>query len=256
MLAAFDSVGDAAAAVSGIIGQGVIPAALEMMDQKITCAVEDFVHAGYPRDASAVLLIEVDGLEAGLEAAAEIVHGVCGAHHARFVRVAANEEERAALWKGRKSAFGAVARLAPNYYLHDTVVPRTRLVEVLDKVYEIARRHHLTMMNVFHAGDGNLHPLIAFDGREPGVMDRVRAAAEEIVTVSVQAGGVLSGEHGIGLEKRDLMPLIFSATDLDAQARLREAFDPSGTCNPAKVLPAGSRCGDLSARPLPEGVWV
>jgi glycolate oxidase len=142
----------------------------------------------------------------------------------------------------------------PNYYLHDTVVPRHRLVEVLGHVYEIAERYDLIMMNVFHAGDGNLHPLIVFDAREPGVLERVRAAGEEIVTVSLDAGGVLSGEHGIGLEKRDLMPRLFSADDLDAQARLRAAFDPDLVANPSKVLPAGSRCGDLQT--VPEGVWV
>ena len=170
------------------------------------------------------------------------------------MRVAADDAERALLWKGRKSAFGAVARVAPNYYLHDTVVPRTRLVEVLTEVYAIAERHDLGVMNVFHAGDGNLHPLLLFDAREPGVMDRVHAAGDEIVRVSLAAGGVLSGEHGIGLEKRDLMPLLFGPDDLDAQARLREAFDPDGVANPTKVLPAGSRCGDLQA--VPEGVWV
>jgi glycolate oxidase len=143
---------------------------------------------------------------------------------------------------------------SPNYYLHDAVVPRTRLVEVLGQVYDIARRYDLVMMNVFHAGDGNLHPLIVFDRRVEGVMERVLAAGEEIITACVAAGGVLSGEHGIGLEKRDYMGLIFGPDDLDAQARLREVFDPGGTCNPYKVLPAGSRCGDLQQ--VPEGVWI
>jgi glycolate oxidase len=187
-------------------------------------------------------------------AAVERIGGIGRGHRARTVRVAADDAERALLWKGRKSAFGAVARVAPNYYLHDTVVPRTRLVEVLAEVYAIAERHDLAVMNVFHAGDGNLHPLLLFDAREPGVMDRVHAAGDEIVRVSIEAGGVLSGEHGIGLEKRDLMPLLFSAADLDAQARLRQAFDPDGVANPTKVLPAGSRCGDLQS--VPEGVWV
>jgi glycolate oxidase len=170
------------------------------------------------------------------------------------VRVAADGAERALLWKGRKSAFGAIARMAPDYYLHDAVVPRTRLVEVLRKVYEIAERHDLLMMNVFHAGDGNLHPLIVFDRRTPGVMERVMAAGTEILEACVAAGGVLSGEHGIGLEKRDYMPLVFGPDDLDAQARLRDAFDPDAVCNPRKVLPAGSRCGDLQR--IPEGAWI
>jgi len=170
------------------------------------------------------------------------------------VRVAADDAERALLWKGRKSAFGAIARIAPNYYLHDAVVPRTRLVDVMTAVYDIAKRYDLVMMNVFHAGDGNLHPLIVFDRRADGVLERVMAAGEEIINACVAAGGVLSGEHGIGLEKRDYMPLIFSADDLDAQARLREAFDPDGIANPEKVLPAGSRCGDLQR--IPEGAWI
>jgi glycolate oxidase len=175
-------------------------------------------------------------------------------HGARAVRVAVDPAERALLWKGRKSAFGAIARIAPNYYLHDAVVPRTRLVEVLTRVYEIADQYGLTMGNVFHAGDGNLHPLIIFDKREPGIMDRVMAAGTDIIEACVAAGGVLSGEHGIGLEKRDYMGLVFSDDDLAAQAWLRDTFDPDGSCNPWKVLPGGSRCGDLQQ--LPPGAWV
>jgi glycolate oxidase len=254
LLLDFGSVDAAAETVSGIIAAGILPAALEMMDRRITQAAEEFVHAGYPTDAAAVLLAEVDGLPAGVADAVARIGDIGRAHGARAVRVAADDAERALLWKGRKSAFGAVARLAPNYYLHDTVVPRTRLCEVLTQVYAIAERHHLGVMNVFHAGDGNLHPLLLFDAREPGVMDRVHAAGDEIVRVSLAAGGVLSGEHGIGLEKRDLMPLLFGPDDLDAQARLRESFDPDGVANPTKVLPAGSRCGDLQT--VPEGVWV
>src|SRR3954471_22269642 len=254
LLADFTSPDDAAAAVSGIIAAGIVPAALEMMDREITQAVEDFVHAGFPADAEAVLLVEVDGLPAGTEAAADAVASIARAHGARSVRVAANEAERALLWKGRKSAFGAVARIAPNYYLHDAVVPRTKLVGVLRQVYDIAARHDLKVMNVFHAGDGNLHPLLLFDAREPGVMERVHAAGAAILDACISAGGVLSGEHGIGLEKRDYMGLIFSADDLDAQARLRDVFDPDGVCNPFKVLPAGSRCGDLQQ--LPQGAWI
>lgn len=254
LLADFTTVEDAAAAVTGIIAAGMVPAAIEMMDAEITKAVEAFVHAGFPLDAAAVLLVEVDGLPGGAEADAAAVAAVCRTHGARTVRIAADPAERALLWKGRKSAFGAIARLAPNYYLHDTVVPRTRLVEVLTKVYEIGARHGLVMMNVFHAGDGNLHPLIVFDRREPGIMERVHAAGTEIIEACVAVGGVLSGEHGIGLEKRDYMGLIFGADDLDAQARVRDAFDPDGVCNPAKVLPAGARCGDLQR--VPEGAWI
>jgi glycolate oxidase len=255
LLAAYDRVEDAAATVSGIIAAGVIPAALEMMDQKMTTAVERFVEAGFPTDAAAVLLAEVTGHPAAVDAEAELVRTVAESNHATSVRLAVDEAERALLWKGRKAAFGAVAQTAPDYYLHDTVVPRTKLVEVMATVYEIADRYDLTMMNVFHAGDGNLHPLMAFDASQEGVLERVQAAADELVTVCVEAGGSLSGEHGIGLEKRDLMPLVFTEADLDAQARLAEAFDPDGLFNPDKVLPAGSRCFDLG-RPVPEGTWI
>ena len=254
LLADFTSVEEAASAVSGIIAAGIVPAALEMMDAEITKAVEAYVHAGFPLDAAAVLLVEVDGLEAGTKAAGARVAEVCRQNGARTIRIAADLNERALLWKGRKSAFGAIARIAPDYYLHDAVVPRTRLVEVMTKVYEIARRYDLVMMNVFHAGDGNLHPLIVFDRRHEGVLERVHEAGREIIEACVAAGGVLSGEHGIGLEKRDYMPMIFSPDDLDHQARLRDAFDPEGVCNPAKVLPAGSRCGDLQS--IPAGAWI
>ena len=254
LLLDFTAIDDAAATVSGIIAAGIVPAALEMMDAEITRAVEDFVGAGFPRDADAVLLVELDGLEDGVEAQVEAVREVGRRHGARTVRVAADEAERALLWKGRKSAFGAIARIAPDYYLHDAVVPRTKLVDVLRQVYAIADEQQLTMMNVFHAGDGNLHPLIVFDAREPGVWQRVHDAGDAILAACVAVGGVLSGEHGIGLEKRDKMPLIFSPDDLDAQARLRDAFDPAGLANPRKVLPRGSRCGELQR--VPEGAWV
>jgi glycolate oxidase len=255
LLADFPTMAEAAAAVTGIIGAGIVPAALEMMDAAIVEVVEAYVHAGLPTDAAAVLLVEVDGLEDGVVIQTERVRKVLLHHQARQVRVAATPAERALWWKGRKSAFGAIARIAPNYYLHDCVVPRTRLVEVLVEVGCIARRHDLILGNVFHAGDGNLHPLIVFDRRAPGVLDRVHAAGQEIIEVCVAAGGSLSGEHGIGLEKRDAMPLVFSAADLNAQRWLRDAFDPAGRCNPDKVLPrGGSRCGDIAS--LPEGAWV
>ena len=254
LLLDFTTVHAAAATVSGIIAAGIVPAALEMMDAEITRAVEDFVGAGYPRDAGAVLLVEVDGLEAGVAAQVEVIRAVGLEHGARTVRVAADDAERALLWKGRKSAFGAIARIAPDYYLHDAVVPRTRLVDVLETVYAVAEEQRLTMMNVFHAGDGNLHPLIVFDAREPGIWRRVSDAGDAILAACVAAGGVLSGEHGIGLEKRDAMPLVFGPDDLDAQARLRDAFDPSGRANPDKVLPRGSRCGELTR--VPAGAWI
>jgi glycolate oxidase len=255
LLAAFERVEDAAGTVSDIIAGGIVPAALEMMDQLMTTAVERFVGAGFPTDAAAVLLAEVTGHPAAVDAEAQLVRAAAESNHATLVRIAADEAERTLLWKGRKAAFGAVAQTAPDYYLHDTVVPRTKLVEVMAKVYEIAGRYDLAMMNVFHAGDGNLHPLMAFDASEEGVLERVQVAADELVAVCVEAGGSLSGEHGIGLEKRDLMPLVFNEADLDAQARLAEAFDPDCLFNPDKVLPSGSRCFDLG-RPVPEGTWI
>jgi glycolate oxidase len=254
LLVDFVSMDDAAACVSAIIADGLVPAALEMMAGDMIEAVEAFVHAGYPSDAAAVLLVEVDGLPAFVEDAVERIRSISGAHGARTVRVAGDEAERQLLWKGRKSAFGAVSRIAPDYYLHDTVVPRTRLVEVLRRVDAIAAEHGLRVLNVFHAGDGNLHPLLSFDARQPGVLEKVHAAGDEIVLASIEAGGVLSGEHGIGIEKRDLMDRMFSADDLDAQARVHEVFDPDGAANPGKVLPAGSRCGEVAR--IPEGLWV
>jgi glycolate oxidase len=254
MLMDFTSVEAGAQTVSDIIAAGMVPAALEMMDQLCVQAVEAYVHAGLPLDAAAVLLVEVAGLPHGLEADTDRIVAIGRSHGARTVRIAKDEAERALLWKGRKTAFGAIARIKPNYYLHDTVVPRRKLPEVLRKVYEITERHGLLVLNVFHAGDGNLHPLLVFDKREPGVMERVHAAGEEIVRASVEAGGVLSGEHGIGLEKRDFMPLMFGPADLAAQAAMRRAFDPTGLANPFKVLPSPGACGDVQH--VPDGAWV
>jgi glycolate oxidase len=266
MLLDFASVNDCAATVTEIIASGVVPAAVEMMDQGIVIAVERFAHAGYPTDAAAVLLVEVDGTEAAVQAQRLAVETAAHANHVGSIRVAADAAERALLWKGRKSAFGAVAQIAPHYHLHDCTVPRTKLVEVLAGVYAIAERHGLIVTNVFHAGDGNLHPLLSFDRRIPGTLERVLRASEEIVRLCVDAGGALSGEHGIGLEKRDFMPLVFTEEDLGAQACVRSAFDPDTRMNPHKVLPAGARCGDYAAARgddaavvaggLPEGSWI
>jgi glycolate oxidase len=254
LLLDFTAVADGAQAVSAIIAAGVLPAALEMMDALCIEAVEAYVHAGLPTDAAAVLLVEITGAPHAVEHDMARVVEIGTAHGARSVRVAQDEAERALLWKGRKSAFGAIARIKPNYYLHDTVVPRHRLPEVLDEVYRIAAKYELLVLNVFHAGDGNLHPLLVYDKREPGAVERVHQAGIEIVTVSVAAGGVLSGEHGIGLEKRDLMPMMFSPVDLGAQAALRRAFDPRGLANPHKVLPSPASCGDVQH--VPEGAWI
>ena len=254
LLMDFMSVEDGAGTVSDIIAAGIVPAAVEMMDQLCLGAVEAYIHAGLPIDAAAALLVEVVGLPHGVAADVARIEELARNRNVRTVRIAADDAERALLWKGRKSAFGAIARIKPNYYLHDTVVPRSKLPAVLKQVYEIAGRYDLLVLNVFHAGDGNLHPLLVFDKREPGVMERVHAAGEEIVRASVEAGGVLSGEHGIGLEKRDMMPLMFSAVDLAAQQALRSAFDPHGRANPGKVLPSPATCADVQA--VPEGAWI
>ena len=256
MLMAYDDVSAGAATVSAIIAAGIVPAAIEMLDRRCISAVEDFAKAGYPRDAAAVLLVEVDGPAGGVDLSSDRVAGIATANGAVSVRVAADDDERARLWKGRKSAFGAVANILPDYYLHDTVVPRGRLVEVLEQVYEIADRYELTALNVFHAGDGNLHPILAFDARVEGTLERVHAAGREIIEASLAAGGALSGEHGIGVEKRDYMDRMFSDADLDQQARLRASFDPHCRLNPGKVLPSAHSCADLGAlRAAEAGLW-
>ncbi len=258
LLLDFEDAADAGACCGAVIAGGVIPAAMEMMDQKMIQAVEEFVHADLPINAGALLLIEVDGTPNQVAAERALVEAVAKAHRVTTVRVASSAAERDLFWKARKSAFGAVARIAPNYYLHDCVVPRTRLVEILSRIREIAAARDLIIMNVFHAGDGNLHPLIAFDRRDPEQVERVHAAGKDIIEACVAVGGVLTGEHGVGLEKRDFMGLTFTAADLEQQACVRSAFDPSGRMNPAKVLPIGSRCGELilDASSLPEGTWL
>lgn len=257
LLLAFDAIEGAARTVSAVVAAGIVPAAMEVMDQRITQAVEQFVGAGYPTDAGAVLLAEVDGLEHGTLIDADRIAEIGRREGATSVRVAEDDAARELLWKGRKTAFGAIAKLAPRYYLHDTVVPRSALATVLRQVYEIADRHDIGVVNVFHAGDGNLHPLLLFDPRQPGVIERVHAAAGEIVRASLAAGGALSGEHGIGVEKQDYMELMFSADDLDHQNRLRRSFDPWCRMNPGKVLPASHSCADIQAlRSIPTGVWV
>jgi glycolate oxidase len=258
LLLDFTSVEAAAHTVSDVIAAGMVPAALEMMDQRMVAAVENWLGGGLPTDAAAILLAEVVGSTASVESEAEAIAAIGVANGCRSVVVASDESERNLLWKGRKSAFGAVAQLAPDYYLHDTVVPRTKLVETMTGVYAIADRYGLTMLNVFHAGDGNLHPLIAFDSSDAAVTEKVRQAGDDIVELCLRMGGALSGEHGVGVEKRDLMSHSFSELDLDAQARVKDVFDPEHRLNPAKILPSGSRCFDFGGvrRELPEGAWL
>lgn len=258
LLMDFQSVEAAAKTVSDVIAAGLVPAALELMDRRMVEAVENWLHAGLPTESAAVLLAEVVGETEAVISQAEIISDIAYRNDASNVRVAVSEQERSVLWLARKSAFGAIAQLAPDYYLHDAVVPRTRLVETMTGIYDIADRHGLTMLNVFHAGDGNLHPLIAFDASDPETNAIVHRAGEEIVALCLKAGGALSGEHGIGVEKRDLMRANFTELDLDAQARLKEVMDPDGVFNPTKVLPQGSRCFDYGGvkREIPEGAWV
>jgi glycolate oxidase len=258
LLMSFDTVQDAAQTVSDVIAAGLIPAALEMMDRRMCEVVENWLEAGLPIESEAILLTEVVGETDGVVSQAGVISEIAARNHSTDVEIAETAKDRALLWKARKSAFGAIAQLAPDYYLHDAVVPRTRLVETMKAVYEIADRYGLVMANVFHAGDGNLHPLIAFDASDEKMNARVHQAGEEIVAACLRVGGALSGEHGIGVEKRDLMRSNFSDLDLDAQARLKEVFDPGGVFNPRKVLPMGSRCFDFGGgrREIPEGVWV
>ncbi|MCH1512577.1 MAG: FAD-binding protein [Acidimicrobiales bacterium] len=256
LLLSFSSMRAAAETVSAVIAAGIVPAAMEVMDQRITIAVESFVGAGYPTDAAAVLLVEVEGLVDGVQIDASNIREIGFKHGATDVRVAETDNERELLWKGRKTAFGAIAQIAPDYYLHDTVVPRSALADVLEKVNEVAERYDLIVMNVFHAGDGNLHPLLLFDAREEGMLEKVHAAGAEIMRISLDAGGVLSGEHGIGIEKQAYMDELFTTEDLNHQNRLRYAFDPQCRSNPGKILPAGHSCADIqSLKNVPQGVW-
>jgi len=242
LLADFLTIEDASRAVSGIIAAGILPSALEMMDRATIEAVEASVYAaGLPTDAAAVLIIELDGLEASVEYETERVMDVCRSTGARHIVVARDDAERARIWAGRKGAFGALGRISPDLMVQDAVIPRSKLPEVLPEVYRIAARYGLRMANVFHAGDGNLHPNICFDGRDPEQVQRVKAACREIMELCVRVGGALTGEHGIGLDKIAYMPLVFTEEDLEAMARVRAVFDPNGLCNPGKVLPV-RRC--------------
>lgn len=237
ILAIFDSLDEASRTVSAIIAAGIIPAALEMMDQVVLQAVEASGHAGYPLDAAGVLIIEIDGFREGLPRQAERIQQICKKNGVREIRVAKEAAEREALWKGRRGAFGAVARVKTSYLCADGTVPRTQLPKVLRQVREIGQKYNLTIGNVFHAGDGNLHPLILFDEREEGARERVIKAGAEILKACAQAGGTISGEHGIGLEKIDSMNLIFSPDDLACMRKIKEALDPQNLCNPGKIFP-------------------
>jgi glycolate oxidase subunit GlcD len=243
LLADFMDINDASRAVSAIIAAGMLPAALEMIDKVTINAVEDSVYAaGYPRDAAACLIVELDGLLAGLQTQAKRASEICFEHGARSVREASDETERKKLWAGRKGAFGALGRVSPDLLVQDAVVPRTRLPEVLAKIYEIGAKHNLRLSTVFHAGDGNLHPNLNYDGRDLEEVERVEAASKEIMKLCVDAGGSITGEHGVGVDKIDYMPMIFDQASLDAMLAVKEVFNPLGLCNPGKAVPAQRMC--------------
>ncbi len=241
LLAAFPSIETASQAVSAVIGHGIVPAALEMMDRVTVGAVEAHYHAGYPIDAGAVLLVEVDGVAESTRELMAAIRKILDENHGYALREAQSPGERDLLWAGRKGAIGALGRIKPNYYLHDGVVPRSRLPQVLSAVGEIGEHYKLPVANVFHAGDGNLHPNILFDMRDRQVLHQVESAGEEMLRAVVELGGALSGEHGIGLEKNAFMPWIYSDADLDAMRRLKDVFDPGGILNPGKIFPDPSR---------------
>jgi glycolate oxidase len=246
LLGIFDSIDGATEAVSSIIAHGILPGALEMMDRLATGAVEAFCGAGFPTDAAAVLIVDVEGLREGLEETLQAVAQICERCGAREVRMARDAQERERFWKGRKSAFGAMGRISPDYYVQDGVIPRSRLPLVLREVEQIGAKHDLRIANVFHAGDGNLHPLILFDKKRPGELERAIEAGADILRACVAHGGSISGEHGIGLEKRDCMPLQFTPEELALMGRVKDAFNPRGSCNPGKIFPTGRRCGEAA----------
>jgi glycolate oxidase len=259
-LATFESIEAASAAVSAIIAEGIVPAALEAMDEPIIRAVEAGVHAGYPTEAKAVLLIELDGPAAEVAVQAEAVSRVCRARGALTLRLARDDAERALLWKGRKEAAGAVGRITHNYVLQDAVVPRSKLPTVMAQIQAIAARHGLVVANVFHAGDGNLHPMICYDERVAGEFERALGANDEILQACIELGGTVTGEHGVGLDKAEKLALLFGPEDLAVMHAVRRVFDPRGLMNPEKVFPSGAHaCAPVPAgagKPVPQGMWV
>ncbi len=248
MLGVFESVDQASRTVSDIIAARIVPGALEMMDQLITRALEEAYHFGFPLDAGAVLIIELDGLAAGLDEQAERVAGICRKNGAREVRQAKSDQERADLWKCRKRAFGAIGRLSPNFITQDGVVPRSKLPEMMRFIQECSRKYGLRIPNVFHAGDGNLHPLILYDERDREQVRRALEASNDILGKCIELGGSVTGEHGIGVEKIDFMAKQFSPDDLEAMRILRRVFDPEMRCNPHKMFPGSKRCADFAPR--------
>src|SRR5262245_12068105 len=247
LLAGFASNESAGEAVAAIIAAGIIPAGMEMMDRPAVAAVEDFVHAGYPLDAEALLIVELDGTAAGVDGVMGRVQAIAQGKGATSLRVSQSEQERLKFWAGRKAAFPAVGRISPDYYCMDGTIPRSKLPLVLSRMAEMSRQFGLKIANVFHAGDGNLHPLICYDANKPGDLETAEQFGAEILKLCVEVGGVLTGEHGVGVEKRDLMPAMFNETDLAQQMRLKCAFDEHQLLNPGKVFPTLHRCAELGA---------
>ena len=247
MLLGFSNATAAAKTVSGIIRAGVIPAGMEMMDKPAIKAVEEYVRAGYPLDVEALLIVELDGVDAEINHGLALASAIAKTHDACFERISQNEEERLLFWAGRKAAFAAAGRISPDYYCVDGTIPRRALPEVLDAMVQMSRRYGLRVANVFHAGDGNLHPLILYDANVEGELERAEAFGADILRLCVEKGGVLTGEHGVGVEKRDLMEEVFSETDLDVQQRVKCAFDPDSLLNPGKMFPRLRRCAELGA---------
>jgi glycolate oxidase len=245
LLIGFAETEDAGSCVAAIIGAGIIPGGMEMMDRPAIHAAEDFVRVGYPLDVEALLIVELDGPAAEVDHLIGRVEDIARANRARSVRISQSEAERLAFWSGRKAAFPAIGRISPDYYCMDGTIPRARLPEVLARMRELSEQYGLAVANVFHAGDGNLHPLILYDANQPGQIERAEAFGADILRLCVQVGGVLTGEHGVGVEKRDLMGEMFDETDLAHQQRLKCAFDPDGLLNPGKVFPTLHRCAEL-----------
>jgi len=245
ILVGFPSNESAGNCVAAIIAAGIIPAGMEMMDKPAIHAAEAFVQAGYPLDVEALLIVELDGPQVECDHLIERVRSIAESNSAVSTRASQNEEERLSFWAGRKAAFPAVGRISPDYYCMDGTIPRRRLPEVLTRTRELSERYGLRVANVFHAGDGNLHPLILYDANKPGELESAEAFGADILRLCVEVGGVLTGEHGVGVEKRDLMPVMFDKVDLDQQLRLKCAFDPDGLLNPGKVFPQLHRCAEL-----------
>ncbi|MBI2366294.1 MAG: FAD-binding protein [Deltaproteobacteria bacterium] len=258
LLAVFDQMDHATQTVVDITAAGIIPAALEMMDRTTIEAVELGAPVGLPRDAEAVLIVEVEGVREQTERSVEMARAICQRNGARDARAARDETERQLLWKGRKGAFGAMGALAPNYYVQDGVVPRSQLPEMMRRIAAISKQFNLRIANVFHAGDGNLHPNILFDMRTPGELDRVIEAGAATLRACIELGGSITGEHGVGLEKKAYIGLLFNEADLDAMARIRKVFDPDGRFNPAKLFPTPISCGEVRMQPanIPAGLWI